>query len=46
MTPICAPLNHGSLIVRARQPNRQIITANLARMSSDMSLCATQRQGS
>jgi hypothetical protein len=46
MTPICSPPNHGSFIVRALQPNRQIVTANLARMSSDMSLCATQRQGS
>ena len=46
MTPICSPPISGNSIFLVLQPNRQMTPAILASMSSDMSLCATQKKGS
>ena len=46
MTPICSIPTSGNSIFRAPQPKRQMTPAILENMSSDMSLCATQRKGS
>ena len=46
MTLIYLPLAQGASIFLEPQSNRQMIIANSARMSSDVSVCLTQTQGS
>jgi len=46
MMPICSPPDHGTKQRRAHSSHWQVETAISACMSSDMSQCATQSEGS